>query len=304
MGPDRRSVPDRRSRSASATTSVLTERPATKTVLPVWVTAIVAVASIAVAVGTVITIYRIGDSGAHAVWNGVVKKGYASAAADAEREESRAARLQCGPPARRFEDRDRARRKAAAQLPPRGRVARPARREPRRARRTTGCARRARGCGSSSGVSWTSREQRVDLVVVDPVLDDRLDRLARQCPTTSDGPAAPATRAPGRPGCPDRQGTHRSRARRGAPRGASGRSRSFGPSAGLRVPDQDEASVGHVVSLAGRDRGYVPDSAMTSGLPDPAIVVLVGASGCREVDLGAAARIARRRSSRPTTCAA
>jgi hypothetical protein len=54
--------------------SVLTERPATKTVLPVWVTAIVAVVSIAVAVGTLITIYRIGDSGAHAVWNGVVKK--------------------------------------------------------------------------------------------------------------------------------------------------------------------------------------------------------------------------------------
>ena len=54
--------------------SVLTERPATKTVVPVWVTAIVAVASIAVAVGTVITIYRIGDSGAHAVWNGVLKK--------------------------------------------------------------------------------------------------------------------------------------------------------------------------------------------------------------------------------------
>jgi hypothetical protein len=56
-------------------TSVLTQRRATKVALPVWVTALVALASLAVAVGTLITIYRIGDSGAHAVWGGTLKKG-------------------------------------------------------------------------------------------------------------------------------------------------------------------------------------------------------------------------------------
>ena len=39
--------------------------------LPVWVGAALAVLSVAVAVGTVIQLYRIGDSGAQAVWHGV-----------------------------------------------------------------------------------------------------------------------------------------------------------------------------------------------------------------------------------------
>jgi hypothetical protein len=75
---DWRPNPPERAESAESLgftdSSVLTERRATKVVLPVWVTAIVAVVSIAIAVGTLITIYRIGDSGAHAVWGGVVKK--------------------------------------------------------------------------------------------------------------------------------------------------------------------------------------------------------------------------------------
>lgn len=40
--------------------------------LPVWVTAIVAVAAIGVSVGGVVQLYRIGDSGAQAEWHGRV----------------------------------------------------------------------------------------------------------------------------------------------------------------------------------------------------------------------------------------
>ena len=36
-----------------------------------WVSAAVALVSVAVAVGTMIQLYRIGDSGAQAVWHGV-----------------------------------------------------------------------------------------------------------------------------------------------------------------------------------------------------------------------------------------
>jgi hypothetical protein len=39
--------------------------------LPVWVTAVVAVLAILVAVGGVVQLYRIGDSGAKSVWTGV-----------------------------------------------------------------------------------------------------------------------------------------------------------------------------------------------------------------------------------------
>ena len=43
---------------------------ATRTALPVWVTAVVAVLSIAVAVGGIIMLVRIGDAGAQAAWSG------------------------------------------------------------------------------------------------------------------------------------------------------------------------------------------------------------------------------------------
>ena len=48
-------------------------RPATtaRRTLPVWVSIVVAVVAIAVATGTMVQLYRIGDSGAHAVWGGV-----------------------------------------------------------------------------------------------------------------------------------------------------------------------------------------------------------------------------------------
>jgi hypothetical protein len=39
--------------------------------LPVWVTAVVAVVAIAVSVGAIVELYRIGDSGSKAVWTGV-----------------------------------------------------------------------------------------------------------------------------------------------------------------------------------------------------------------------------------------
>jgi hypothetical protein len=40
--------------------------------LPVWVTAVVAVLALVAAVGGVVMLYRIGDSGAQAVWSGTV----------------------------------------------------------------------------------------------------------------------------------------------------------------------------------------------------------------------------------------
>ncbi len=51
--------------------SVLAERRPTKQLLPVWITAVVAVAAIAVSVGGLVQLYRIGDSGAKSVWTGV-----------------------------------------------------------------------------------------------------------------------------------------------------------------------------------------------------------------------------------------
>ena len=49
-------------------------RPAaveTRPAAPVWLTAVLTVLSIVAAVGVSVMLYRIGDSGAHAVWNGV-----------------------------------------------------------------------------------------------------------------------------------------------------------------------------------------------------------------------------------------
>lgn len=45
----------------------------TRTALPVWVAGVVAALSLVVAVGGVVQIVRIGDSGAKAVWSGTVK---------------------------------------------------------------------------------------------------------------------------------------------------------------------------------------------------------------------------------------
>ncbi len=57
-------------------TATMTRTAPRKQALPVWATAIVAVLSVAVAVGTVIQLYRIGDSGAQAVWHGVGSGGH------------------------------------------------------------------------------------------------------------------------------------------------------------------------------------------------------------------------------------
>ena len=76
---DWRTSPPQRTESAESLgfsdAGLLTERRTTKQALPVWVTVLVAVAAIAVSVGGLIQLYRIGDSGAHAVWGGVVKNG-------------------------------------------------------------------------------------------------------------------------------------------------------------------------------------------------------------------------------------
>jgi hypothetical protein len=43
--------------------------------LPRWVPVVVGVLSVAVSVGGVVQLYRIGDSGAQAVWHGVTSSG-------------------------------------------------------------------------------------------------------------------------------------------------------------------------------------------------------------------------------------
>ncbi|WP_375478351.1 hypothetical protein [uncultured Jatrophihabitans sp.] len=54
-------------------TLVRTEPVAVQPAAPVWATAVLSVLSVAVAVGAIWQLYRIGDSGAHAVWGGVLK---------------------------------------------------------------------------------------------------------------------------------------------------------------------------------------------------------------------------------------
>ena len=54
-------------------TAVATAARRTRTAVPVWVAAVVAVLSLAVAAGGVVQIVRIGDSGAKAVWSGSVR---------------------------------------------------------------------------------------------------------------------------------------------------------------------------------------------------------------------------------------
>jgi hypothetical protein len=56
--------------NATGAGSAVATRERTRTSLPTWVTAVVAVVSIAVAVGGSYQLYRIGDSGAKAVWTG------------------------------------------------------------------------------------------------------------------------------------------------------------------------------------------------------------------------------------------
>jgi hypothetical protein len=58
--------------SAGGTATLARPRAATQA-LPVWVTAGLAVAAVAVAVGGLIQLYRIGDSGAQAVWGDTLK---------------------------------------------------------------------------------------------------------------------------------------------------------------------------------------------------------------------------------------
>ncbi|WP_375485290.1 DUF2231 domain-containing protein [uncultured Jatrophihabitans sp.] len=63
--------------SGSGGTATMTRKAEAPTlaVAPLWLTAVLTVLSIAVAVGVSIMLYRIGDSGAHAVWNGVGSSG-------------------------------------------------------------------------------------------------------------------------------------------------------------------------------------------------------------------------------------
>jgi hypothetical protein len=57
-------------------TATMTRSATRKQALPVWATAVLAVLSVAVAVGTLIQLYRIGDSGAQSVWHGVGTGGH------------------------------------------------------------------------------------------------------------------------------------------------------------------------------------------------------------------------------------
>jgi hypothetical protein len=41
--------------------------------VPAWLLSVVAVASVALSVATVVQLYRVGDSGAHAVWDGLLR---------------------------------------------------------------------------------------------------------------------------------------------------------------------------------------------------------------------------------------
>lgn len=70
--PDRRTLAaDERTGSGATLTAVRTQ-PATRTVLPSWASAVIALVAVAVAVLNVVQLYRIGDAGAQAVWNGSI----------------------------------------------------------------------------------------------------------------------------------------------------------------------------------------------------------------------------------------
>jgi hypothetical protein len=56
--------------SGGGGTATMTKPATAKQALPVWVNAVIAVLALVVAVGSVVQLYRIGDSGAHAVWDG------------------------------------------------------------------------------------------------------------------------------------------------------------------------------------------------------------------------------------------
>ena len=66
--------PDGGTTSSSGGGTATLTRPAqveTRPAAPVWLTAVLTVLSLVAAVGVSVMLYRIGDSGAHAVWNGV-----------------------------------------------------------------------------------------------------------------------------------------------------------------------------------------------------------------------------------------
>ena len=62
---DGRPIPD-----GAGVTATLTRPQSRRQVLPVWATALVAVVAVTVSVGSVVELYRIGDSGAKAAWDG------------------------------------------------------------------------------------------------------------------------------------------------------------------------------------------------------------------------------------------
>lgn len=53
-------------------TATRTQLQATRTVLPVWATALLILAAVVMSLLAVWQLYRIGDAGAHAVWDGIV----------------------------------------------------------------------------------------------------------------------------------------------------------------------------------------------------------------------------------------
>jgi hypothetical protein len=57
--------------AGGAPTATMTRRATASRVLPLWLTALAAALAIAVSVGGIVQLYRIGDSGAKAVWGGV-----------------------------------------------------------------------------------------------------------------------------------------------------------------------------------------------------------------------------------------
>jgi hypothetical protein len=79
--PDRRAQNGPRSEpsgngSGTTMTAVRTQpRSATRTALPTWASALIAVVAVVVAVINVIQLYRVGDAGAQAVWHGSVSGG-------------------------------------------------------------------------------------------------------------------------------------------------------------------------------------------------------------------------------------
>jgi hypothetical protein len=71
LAADSAPEPSGSSALGSGATATLTRPVTVRQALPVWVNAVLAALSVVVAVGALVQLYRIGDSGAQAVWHGV-----------------------------------------------------------------------------------------------------------------------------------------------------------------------------------------------------------------------------------------